>query len=59
MWKKKRTRLYCRGKFHEDEIVLSFYYEDYCEYGLSYDWKVYYYDDSYVIACSRLMSMHL
>lgn len=20
-----------------DEIVLSFYYEDYCEYGLSYD----------------------
>lgn len=38
-----------------DEIVLSFYYEDYCEYGLSYDWEVYYYDDSDVIARFRLM----
>ena len=37
-----------------DEIVLSFYYENYCEYGLSYDWEVYYYDDSDVIARFRL-----
>lgn len=57
---RKRERDYIvEENFTKMKLLKSFYYENYCKYGLSYDWKVYYYDDSDVIARSRLMSMHL